>query len=1105
METFYALFGAKEVNRCRLSQILSTMLLMVALLVGSVQVTFAQSGSISVVVMDTDGKTPLPGAVVAVVDNANKASVTDYDGAATLSGVASSDQIFVSYIGMENQTFTVGNQSNIRVTMKADAESLAIEQLVVVGYGTQRKENLTGAVAQVTMAEAMGDRPVTSVSSALQGNVAGLQVTGSMTPGETLSFNIRGTNSINGGDPLVLVDGVEMDLDMVNPDDIESVSVLKDASSAAIYGARAAFGVVLITTKKSTKNSKATVNYSNNFAFSKVTRQPTQASVLETLEAQMEWVDNGVSGLQGQNYEKWYEYASIYNNQGADALQAAYPGSFLDTSNGAFIPSGETIYYWLQDNNAMNAIYDDFGFQQTHNLSIGGGGEDVSYRLSSGYVNNDGPLVTSKDAYERINFQGVVDANINKWLSTSATVSYSRANNSKIDNRNSGKIYTYNTVYTAVTDFADSNDPYGEKYPSAIGLNYLIYDDPDTNRAENSRINSHTSFHPVKGFEAIVDYTYNRKTNDYKQYTNNWQYISDQAVIADREAVPTYTNRKTDWRYNSLNIYGTYEKSLDKHNFKVMAGFAQENEYMEYLQVKREDVVDDNLPSVSGATGTIYAADSFTDYAIRSGYFRFNYNYDNKYIFEANGRYDGSSRFPTDSRFGFFPSVSAGWQVGREEFMDWSSSWLDQLKIRASWGQIGNQAIDDYAYVPEMSYSLAGWVSNGAQPTTVSSPSLVSNSFTWETVQTLDIGFDLNVLNNRLITTFSWYQRDTKDMLAAGVQLPSVLGADAPLQNVADLRSKGWEASISWNDKINNWRYGASFNIYDYKTKIVSYNNTAGIIYNTNGNTAVTSVSGFYEGQTLGEIWGYETDGFYEISDFKDGWQYGNWELVDGVTSIEGADDLRPGDVKFVNLMDDEGSTNMIDSGDGTLDNPGDMKIIGNNTPRYQFGFSANVGWKGFDLSVFFTGTMKRDYWISNSLIWPMNGNSWGSLFNDQVGNYWSPVDADGGDYTNANPSAFYPRIYDFGSSNTGARLSNKYTQTKYLSNAAYLRMKNLTLSYTLPKHIISKYGIANAKVFFSGENMLTFTALPNGIDPETMSYGYPYYAVYSVGINITL
>lgn len=1031
-----------------------------------------QNGSITGVVKDKNGE-PIIGVNI-LVEGTSLGTITDLDGKFELKNVPSGAVLKVSYIGYLAQLIELKGQNSFNIVLLEDSKTL--DEVVVVGFGVQKKENLTGAVSQIKMDEVLGERPVINVMNALQGTMPGLVISGASSPGQTKNYNIRGTTSLNGGEPLVLIDNVPGNIDMINPEDIESVSVLKDAASSAIYGARAAFGVILVTTKKGKKEQRFQLSYNNNFGFQSSINRPEQASALDFLHAYKDAEFLSGNYFAGQNIDKWINYLTEYRKD---------PSKFETTGDGVYIPTDNNsakIRYYLNEKDLYDNMLEDYGFLQSHNVSASGGTEKLSYRLSLGYNNERGILITDKDSYKRISASSYISADITDWLTQAVDIRYAKSTKS-MPNEVSGSLYGMRLC--SLTPEGDLTLDDGTTLPMNTPKNMLLYSAPSITLNENPRILSRTTIKPFKGLEAVVEYTFDKKIYDLKAYNSPYDFTSIQLGKSASASTSKYENTKSSTDYNALNAYATYSFDLNEDNhFKFMAGYNQESSMFEQLYVTRLDMINQEMPSFSSATGETTATDTYNEYTVRGGFYRFNYDYKGKYLFETNGRYDGSSKFPKNDRFGFFPSLSLGWNVAREDFMAWSSSWMNEFKLRGSWGQIGNQAINPYAYMPIMDAGKASWIVNGELPTSLATPGLVSSNFTWEKVETLDFGVDVNMLNSRLLLTYDWYQRDTKDMLAAGMELPSVVGAPAPLQNVADLRTKGWELAISWRDKIGAWGYNVGLNLYDSRTHVTKYDNAAGLLSN------------YYEGYEVGEIWGYVTDGFYSMDDFVDS---NTWKLKEGVTSIKSYN-VRPGDVKFKNLRDDEGSVNQIDPGTSTLENPGDRKIIGNTQSRYQYGITAGVNWKGFDLSILLQGTGKRDYWVSDDRRWGFNSNEFGTIFADQL-DYWKPVDAANGNYNAINPNAKYFRIYDQ-RDNAG---SNTRTQTKYLLDASYLRIKNISLSYNVPQRTVNKIGISGLKVFSSVENLHTWTSLPNGYDPERLSWGYPFYRTVSFGLNITL
>lgn len=1042
-----------------------------------------QDGVCKGVVKDNQGETVIGASVV--VKGSTNGTITGLDGDFTLNNVKRGDVIQISYIGYVSQE-VVWQGTPLNITLKEDSQTL--EEVVVVGFGSQKKANLTGSVSQVKMDDVLGERPVTNVKNALQGSMPGLMVSGGASPGEAKSFNIRGTVSINGMNPLVLIDNVEGDIDLLNPEDIESVTVLKDAASSAIYGARAAAGVILITTKKAKKGEKFNLNYNANFGFQTSINSPKQASLDEYLRAYQAAGFSETYYAGNGSVSKWREYLAGYKEN-----PAAYP----TVGDGIYIGEDGAPYY-LNDKDVYKA-FQETSFMQTHNLTANGGTEKLRYRLSAGLTKEDGPLIESKDTYMRKNISSFISADITDWLTQEADFRYTVADRSEPMGSGDG-IYCMNHIsfYPSGMMPGSVNTSVDKDLPLITPENQIRYNNPYLTDTDNTRIYLRTILRPIKGLELVGEYTYDRKNWQKSYYAKKWEYTTEQ-LGSNNSVTSDYLFKSEDHEdYNALNLYGTYNFSIkEDHMFKVMAGFNQERKQNSWISVQTHDMIAPSAPSFTSATGKIIPQNSYSDYAIRGVFYRINYNYKDRYLFEVNGRYDGSSKFPKDDRFGFFPSFSVGWNIAREAWMEKALDYVSDLKLRASWGQIGNQNIGNYGYYSTMQPvgNSNYWLKDGEFITYISTPGLVSNSFTWETVETLDIGFDASMFNSRLQVTFDWYQRTTRDMLIAGIQLPAVVGTSAPMRNAADMRTRGWEIAVNWRDQIGDWKYNVGFNLYDYKSKITKYSNNEDKLLSQN----------YYEGKTLGEIWGYVSDGFYTIDDF-DG--PGTWQLKDGVASLDGYNP-RPGDEKFVNLNDDRG-TNEINSGLNTVDSPGDQKVIGNSTPRYNFGVNLGVSYKGFSLSAILQGTAKRDVWIGGMSLFPFGGSAkaYYPVFYNQT-DYWEPMGSCDGQYTEndreywiaKNPDASLYRLY----SNMQNHGSNQRASTKYLQNGAYMRLKNITLAYTFPKALISKVSLSALKVFVSAENLATISSLPKGYDPERLSWGYPFYRTLSFGLNVTL
>ena len=1043
--------------------------------------------TISGKIVDETGEAIIGASIV--VKGTTVGTITDFDGNFTLD-VPEDGTLVISYIGYNTIETPIKGKSNFAITMKEDTQ--ALEEVVVVGFGTQKKANLTGAVSTVKMDEVMGDRPVVSVNQALQGSMPGLQITSSSgKPGQNMSMNIRGTNRINmdgygQGEPLVLVDNVPMDINMISPSDIETITVLKDAASSAIYGARAAFGVILITTKQSGKDQKPRINYNNNFAFSTPQGLIEKATPLETVTFYKDMgYKSGRYAMGGQNIDSWLGYLKDY-----EVNPGKYPlGYYIDDS-------GQRYDLKMVDH--MDRMLDGAGFQQSHNASIDGGTAKSSYRLSFGYLNEDGILVTDKDSYTRYNISSFVNTDVTDWLTVQADVKYA---NSESDEPNMSSLRAWNPFRLA--QLLPSYYPEGDVQ---IGDETLPIGTPRWNienspiaatKKEDIRLFGKAIFKPMKGLTINAEYTFNRTNTSKDEYRKKMAYVNAEKAFKKQYSYNGNTYYKLNERhvnYNAINIYANYSKTWTDHTLNVMAGFNQEYSYMQELWGQKLGVINPDHPSLAGSSGTQTTGDLYDEYALRGLYYRLSYDYKGKYLIETNGRYDGSSKFPKDNRFGFFPSVSLGWRLTEEKFMDWSRDYLDSFKLRGSFGQVGNQAISNYAFLGTMPTTDA-WLSGGNWLIGRGVPALFSSNFTWEKVETLDIGFDMAMLNNRLNVVFDWYRRDTKGMLAPGQELPSVLGANAPLENSADLRTKGWELAINWRDNINkDWHYNVGFNIYDSRSHVTRFDNPT------------RTLSGYREGMEIGEVWGFVTDRFYTEDDFSFIDEANRiYKLKEGVPTIDPfIRDPRPGDILFKDL---DGSGKIEASGDNTEANPGDRKIIGNTSRRFPYSITGGIGWKGLEVSVFFQGVAKRDLVIgtngpSNFLAWPHtnsdNPDAAATVLAHHL-DYWTPENRD----------AYYPRLSDQNGINQGTDAFNRRTQTKYLKNGAYFKMKNITVSYSFPSKWLEKTRAIKAfKVFFSGEDLWTIHHLYDGMDPEqtmTINDLYPFMKKVSFGINMTL
>ena len=1014
-------------------------------------------------ILDADTQEPIIGASI-LVKGTTVGQISDLDGNFHFAEIDAQATLVISYVGYVNQEVTVKGKSSLVVKLKEDKQTL--DDVVVVGFAKQKKANMTGAVSSVKMDDIAGVRPVTSTGSLLQGVSPGLEITqGSGEPGAGTKFNIRGATSINGGSPLILVDNVYFNgpLSMLNPNDIESVTVLKDAASASIYGARSAFGVVLITTKGADKAQKAKLTYSNNFTFSNPIALPEKATPMQTVQA---YKDMGyITYYSGESVDTWMDALNQYQ---------ANPGAF---------PEGYTLIdgmrYQLAETDVLGEFLSETGFQQKHDLTASGGSDAMSYRVSLGYVSNDGTMATSRDSYERYNARAFVRGKITKWLTAQFDVSF----NKQDKNMPSGVNYQKAVWAPSYTPTGLINIG-GKDLIAGVPSNLAKAGGDNKTGYTDTRLFGKLIATPLKGLTLNAEFTYDHLNNKITNYNKRVLFANPQKFQEEYTADYSSYYRKDEMRnYTALNVYGSYNHQFGKdHDFTIMLGQNLEESYLENMSVNTSEMINDELPSISQSTGEQKADDGFSEYSILGFFGRINYSYKSRYMLELSGRADASSKFPKGSRWGFFPSVSVGWRIMEEPFMESLRKIVPEFKVRAAYGQVGNQNIGAYAFIPGMGSYRSSWLHDNKQPITLGSPSLVSGNFTWERVQTMNVGFDLSMLNNRLSANFDYYCRYTKDMLTNGVQLPNVLGTGAPLQNVADLKSKGYELEMTWKDRIKDIRYSIGFNLYDHKSFITKFNNEAGLI-NTH-----------YKGQRMGDIWGYVTDRYYTVDDFVEGTldeNLKNGKLKPGIPHVEGIKP-NPGDVLFKDLNGD----GIINAGKGTLSEPGDRKIIGNNQNRFQYGVHGSIGWKGLDFSFMLQGIGKADRYYENDLIFPYY-YEFGTVYAHQL-NYWTPE----------NTNSEFPRLYQTGFRTTNYK-ANIRTQTGYMKSGAYLRVKNLTLAYTFPTSVIKHLGLNALRMYATGENLFTFDHLPKGLDPTVDSkgsgLGYPVMKSYSIGLSLTL
>lgn len=858
---------------------------------------------------------PLIGVNV-VIKGSNQGVITDVDGNFSMEDVPSSAILRFSYIGY--QPIEMKAQESIMLVMHEDNEKL--EEVVVVGYGTQKKVNLTGAI-EVVDGDRLKNRPSTNVSQVMQGTVSGVNFSygnSGSEPGAKLNLQIRGQ-----GEPYVLIDGTVGDLNMIDPNDIENISVLKDAAASAIYGARAPYGVVIITTKSGKREEKIQVDFSANVAFTKPIRKPRMVDSYTFVRAMNEFHDNqGESRLFAE--ETIDRIIAYINNP-------SLPETVPDATN-----SNQWATYLLANgNNDWIDVHFGSGVRNQENVSIKGGGKDLAFYLSAGHAYEKGILNFGKDTYRRINFNAKLDLSLTKWwkLSSNTRVVQSTRENPNYDDEGDYDMMIHQIFRTQPNQFLKS--PNG--YYSRLSRIPMIEAGSDKTITRGILQRFATDITPLKNWTISADYSIDFP---YTSFTSNnltaYEDLVDGSLSAIPTTVPSYVNKyKSHTMYNSLNVYTSYKFDLkDKHHFTAMLGFQQESNSYDYLSGLKKELITPEVPSISTATGEMQTTDDLTHWSTQGYFARLNYDYMGKYLLEVNARYDGTSKFTKDHRWGLFPSFSLGWNISHEKFWEPVSPYVNTLKLRTSWGSLGNQNVDAYQDLPLLGTEMnLEWILNGKRPAYTTAPNLINPVLTWESSKTVDVGADLGFFNNRLQITADYYQRLTFNRLGPAQALPAVLGADIPKENNSELRTRGWDLSFTWRDKVSNdFSYSVTAMLFDYKSVVTKYNNPTGILTTD------------YEGKTIGEIWGYETVGLIRTQEDADRINQSKSQ------NFINAQVWRTGDVMYRDLNND----GLINNGKNTVSDHGDLRIIGNNTPRYQFGITLSADYKGFDFMAFF-------------------------------------------------------------------------------------------------------------------------------------------------------
>jgi TonB-linked SusC/RagA family outer membrane protein len=1038
-------------------------------------------------ITDIDG-TPLIGVSIQVVGE-KAGTISGIDGKYTLSVPDEKAKLRYSYLGHKTMETTVSNRSLINVVLEENPHD--IDEIIVIGYGAQKKVNLTGAVNQIS-GEEFENRPVPRLSQSLQGIVPNLNVTfGGGVPGQDASINIRGTTSINGGGPYVLIDGIPGNINRLSSQEVESITVLKDAAAAAIYGAQGAWGVILVTTK-SAKAGKTSISYGNHFGWSTPT---VNTDFITTGYDWMRLNDASIAHVGGYSRYPESDMNELYIRRNDKTEHPDRPWVTIQNRDGR----DRYVYYGNYD--WWDTMFHEWQPSMNHSINFTGGNDKINYMLSGSYNSKDGIMKINRDKYKGYNMRSKISTQVLPWMKIVNNTNFyhqkydytgrsggGNANFSSINVHASPAYAPINPDGTA-TYFSGFNN-----YTIGDGL-YAILVDGNT-KGQNTKYEFRTTteviFDLAKGLTATANYSYNLYTDPgfYRQYPATYSLYPGVVEVVPKANVNHLSESQNFNHTHVINAFATYEKSFNRsHNFKVMSGFNQELHLAKKISAGRYDVLSPELNDLNLATGEMSVGGGQSELALRGVFFRINYDYKGKYLFETNGRYDGTSRFPKGDRFGFFPSVSVGWRISEEGFFEpLRNAAIDNLKWRASYGTLGNQATSSrYMYIPSLSGGTMNYILDGEKAKYINQPGTVSKSLTWEKIRSSNLGIDIGLLNNRFEFNFDIYKRETLDMLAQAATLPAVYGATEPKQNVADLETKGFELSVSWRDEFmlagKRFSYRMGGSLSDYQAKITKMNNSTGFTYD------------YYEGKKIGEIWGFITNGYFKTE--AEALTYPVDQSYLNVVRNDNHIGLSAGDIRFEDL-DGDGK---ITSGTNTVDNPGDQRIIGNSTPRYSFGFNIGADYAGFDLSVFFQGIGKCDWYPGNEAdrFWGPFGRPYYSFIPEGFENkLWTPE----------NPNSYFPRLLTYIALN--ARNELYATNNRYLQDLAYIRLKNVTIGYTVPKSLTQKRKINKCRLYASAENLLTFTKLDTDyIDPEQAIANanarvYPFSKIYSLGINIT-
>ncbi|MGV3604448.1 MAG: SusC/RagA family TonB-linked outer membrane protein [Dyadobacter fermentans] len=1041
-------------------------------------------GIIDGTVRDKSG--PVAGASI-VIKGSLTGTTSATDGSFRINA-ANGDVLTVSYIGFETVELKVHAQQQYNIVLK-EADNL-LSDVVVTGYATQKKENLTGAVAAISGKD-LQNRPITNVAQALQGQMANLNVTTGSSggaPDAKPNINIRGYTGLGSksgggvsGSPLIVLDGIPGgDLTTINPSDIESISILKDAAASAIYGSSAPYGVMLVTTKQGKKGARPSITYSNNLSWSQPIGLPKMINSVDFANIFNEaFVNSGRAA--------WYDAETLQRikdyKEGRmkdETIKDPTPGvdDWYGSGNGYSHGAGPNR--GNGNNDWFKIFFKNWSASQQHNLGVSGGGESSRYYLGLGYLEKNGMYNFTDEKYKRITIRTNVSSDLTKWLTFNIRSSLSRGLNTTpatYPDATGGNLMHQIGRKLPTTPYRNPDGHYSDY--SNIGL--FTEGGKQKYTSDQVQITAETVVKPLPGWNITANYTLfgtSKNTENFNKTVYSYLPSGNKVVMFQTAPINSLTKSSEVQDKHVINLFSTYEKSVGGHNFQVLGGYIRDLTNFKYQYATNSYLYSNDLPALNLTyNSTPSIGDNMRVLAVEGVFGRLNYNFKEKYLVEINGRYDASSRFLKSARWKLYPAVSVGYSISKEDFWKPLSHYVNTLKIRGSYGALGDQWGDNpnqdnyYPFYPSLGTNAPNsstWIFGSGRQAYVTSPALINSSLTWASIKTFDLGIDATFFKDRLSASFDWYNRRADDFVGPAQALPAVLGAAVPQANNASMQTKGFELTLDWRDKVGNVNYFVKGVLSNSKARVVRYPNPTKLLSN------------WYEGQQIGEIWGYETAGLFQTKEQVN--TAPNQNAIDAVG-------WTPGDVQYKDLNGD----GVITPGSSTAGDPGDRKVIGNSTPRFLYGLSVGADWKGFDVSLFVQGVGKRDSWISSNYFWGIIGGEWQStLLTPNLDRY-----------TPETPNGYFPKYYM-----TSQMNKNMQVQTRYLQNSAYMRVKNLQIGYSIPNALAKKLGLQRARLYVSTDNLATFTKLQKTIDPE-LSIGdskiYPLQRTYSFGINLTL